>query len=454
MVHQFKEFVENHQLLGTGDPVLLTVSGGVDSVVMTHLFSKAGYKFGIAHCNFGLRAAESELDEIFVRKLASEYKVPFYVKHFDTAGYSRAHGLSIQMAARELRYAWFEEIAGQHHYKYIATAHQLNDQVETFFINLLRGTGLSGLHGINVKHGKVVRPLLFATRDQILEYARNERLEWREDTSNLSRKYLRNRIRLDVLSSLKSIEPDFMNRMSKTFRRLSETETIFRQKIEEGRADLVETSPEGAKILISWLEEFDAKTTWLFELLKPYGFTFPVVEAVAESLEGISGKVFYSATHRLVRDRDYLIIERMVDVHADVPAVFYIDENASGFSGPVNLTFKTADAQDIDIPADPAFATLDIDKLSFPLILRHWKRGDWFIPFGMKGAKKLSDFFIDQKLSIPEKENVWILTSGEDIVWIVGMRIDNRFRITPESTKALIIQLDLPPEDNDCFLGF
>jgi tRNA(Ile)-lysidine synthase len=401
-----------------------------------------------------MRGRESDGDEQFVKELAESYKVPFYPTRFNTAEYARRHAMSVQMAARELRYKWFDELAEANDYPHIATAHQLDDQVETFFINLLRGTGISGLHGIQIRNGKIIRPLLFATRDEINKYAGQQNLEWREDNSNSNRNYLRNRIRLDVLPTLKEISPGFMKKMGQTFHHIRETEIIFRQKIEEGRVDLVEPTPTGAKILISWLDEFDATSTWLYELLKPYDFTFPVVEEIVESLSATPGKFFYSPTHRLIRDRDYLYIEKIGTRVDNAPAIYYYEERTSDRTGPAPFTAKVVEGAGIEISKDPSCATLDYDKLTFPLILRHWRHGDWFIPFGMKGAKKLSDFFIDQKVSIPDKENKWILASGEDIVWVVGMRIDNRFRISSKTKKALVIQLEEPVEEPRCFLGF
>lgn len=455
MLQRFRTFINRNELFSPGYTILIAVSGGVDSVVMCELMRRAKYRYAIAHCNFSLRAEESDADEEFVRNLAMAMDVPFHVKRFDTAAYAHSKGLSIQMAARELRYAWFEELMDEFGYKYVANAHHLDDQAETFFINLLRGTGLSGLHGILPKQGRIIRPLLFATREEILEFAYVEGLQWREDSSNKSKKYLRNRLRHELMPVLKNIDASFSKNLNNTIRNLRETETIYRQKIDEGKADLLETNSNDVRILISWLEEFSPMETWLYELLKPYEFSYTVVEEIVNSLASISGKIFFSPTHRLIRDRDYLIIEsfEQIDQKSGEPILAFDPLLEIQPQLPVPVSFEVKRAVDFEIPEGPAVACFDYDKLSFPLYMRHWKKGDYFLPFGSTGKKKISDFFVDNKLSIDEKERIWLLTSGEDIVWVTGMRSDHRYRLTDQTKKVLVATLELPPEKPSCLFA-
>ncbi|NVO20556.1 MAG: tRNA lysidine(34) synthetase TilS [Bacteroidetes bacterium] len=455
MLQKFRTFIQHDQLFGPNHTILVAVSGGVDSVVMCELMRQSHFRFAIAHCNFKLRGAESDADEEFVRHLAIVMDVPLHVKSFDTSSYAQVGGISLQMAARELRYAWFEELLDEFGYKYVANAHHLDDQAETFFINLLRGTGLSGLHGILSKQGRVIRPLLFATREEILEYAHVEGLQWREDSSNRSKKYLRNRLRHEVLPALTKIDSSFSRTLNNTIRILRETETIYRQKIDEGKADLIETSNNDVRILISWLEEFSPMETWLFELLRPYGFSYSVVEEIVNSLNSISGKIFFSPTHRLIRDRDYLIIESFIqiDEKCKEPIIAFDPLLETQPQLPVPVTFKVERFKNFVIPEGPAIACFDYDKLQYPLRMRHWRKGDFFFPFGSHGKKKLSDYFVDNKLSIDEKERLCLLTSGEDIIWVTGMRSDHRYRLTDSTKKVLVVELELPPEKPTCFLG-
>ena len=441
MLQAFKAYIKYSVLFDQADRILLAVSGGVDSVVMVQLFKDAGYNFGIAHVNFGLRGEESDGDEIFVKNLADQAGVPCYVKHFDTKKYASGLKISIQMAARDLRYAWFEELLNEHGYSYVATAHHLDDQAETFFINLLRGTGISGMHGILPKQGKIIRPLMFTTREKIISVATDLNLEWREDRSNKSRKYLRNKLRLDVLAELYKINPLFSYKLNESISHLRDVETIYNSHIAGVTADLVQHTPAGILISIDWVYDYEPHNTYLYELLKPYGFSYPVVKEIVRSLDTFSGKIFYSPTHRLLRDRENFIIQPLADLNSDHfnGEVFYLEKEILNIEHPVCLCTHQTD-NIIDLPMGKAsIACLDMDKLKFPLKLRKWEKGDWFMPLGLKGKKKLSDFFINQKLSLAEKEKTWLLLSGDDIVWVIGKRIDNRFRITPKTKKAFVI---------------
>jgi len=408
---------------------------------MVQLFKDAGHIFGIAHVNFGCRGTESIGDEAFVKNLADQAGVYYSVKHFDTKQYAADHKISIQMAARDLRYAWFDEVVNENGYSFVATAHHLDDQAETFFINLLRGTGISGMHGILPKQGKIIRPLMFTTREKIMSYAHDLNLAWREDKSNSSRKYLRNKLRLDILSELRKINPLFSHKLNESISHLRDVETIYNSHMAGVTADLVQHAHEGILISIDWVYEYQPHNTYLFELLKPYGFSYPVVKEIVRSLDTFSGKIFYSPTHRLLRDRENFIIQPLSDLNVDhiENEAFYLENEVLNIEYPVCLcTHQTDNIADLPM-GKASIACLDIDKLVFPLKLRKWEKGDWFVPLGLKGKKKLSDFFIDQKLSLAEKEKTWLLLSGEDIVWVIGKRIDNRFRITPKTKKAFVI---------------
>jgi tRNA(Ile)-lysidine synthase len=441
MLQAFKEYISTTGLFSQSDRILLAVSGGVDSLVMVRLFKDAGFNFGIAHSNFGLRGDESDGDEAFVRNIAKEFGVPFYIKHFETAHFASDHKISIQMAARDLRYAWFDEILNKNNFNFVATAHHLDDQAETFLINLIRGTGISGMHGILPKQGKIIRPLMFTTRERILAYANEISLAWREDRSNKSRKYLRNKLRLDVLSELNKINPQFSIKLNESIAHLRDVEAIYHNHIAGVTADLVQNTPDGVMISIDWVYEYEPHDTYLFELLKPYGFSFPVVKEIVRSLDTFSGKVFYSPTHRLLRDRENFIIQPLseISVNPFLGETFSIAKDTINIEQPVCLCMYQTD-QISDLPMGKAtIACLDQDKLVFPLKLRKWEKGDWFMPLGLKGKKKLSDFFIDQKLSLADKEKTWLLLSGDDIVWVIGKRIDNRFRITSKTKRAYVV---------------
>lgn len=455
MIIEFRKFIKNQKLWGSQSKLLLAVSGGVDSVTLVDLCLKLNLNFGIAHCNFSLRGDESDADEAFVRQLAADIDVPFFSICFNTKEDAENMGISVQMAARKLRYDWFEGIAAGKGFSHIVTAHHLDDQIETFFINLLRGSGLNGLHGIPVKKGKVVRPLLFATRQQIHDYASENHLTWREDSSNLTDKYLRNKIRHQIIPVLSEMNPAFRDIMSETFYRLKEVNNIFKQKIEEGHADLVEVTETETRILLSWLDEFGNHATWLYELLKPFGFNFTVVKEIVQSLNGQSGKIFLSSTHRLVKDREHLIITRLDKDESTSENPIYVFEETRSLESPLKIKFEVLDYDKLTIIKESKHAFIDLKKLSFPLKLRKWKPGDRFIPLGMKNSKKLSDFFINEKLSISEKENVWLLLSDDKVVWVAGLRIDNRFKITGNTRKVLHISLDLPePEEDTVFRKF
>ena len=437
MLDRFLSFINEKKIVSSGDKILLAVSGGIDSICMTHLFKESGIKSGIAHCNFRLREEESDMDEDFVRQLAQKYNFPFFVMHFNTADYARLQKISIQMAARELRYNWFENLRKLHGFSMIATAHNADDSIETFFINLLRGTGIQGLTGIKVKNDHLIRPLLFACRNEIEDYCRNQNLEFRIDSSNNSDKYLRNRIRHSLIPLLSEMNPEFLNIMSENLHRLSEAEKIYFSFVDHYKKEILELSSDGFyRINISKIMECVSPDTLLYEILKDFGFSSKTSFEIYNNIEGESGRVYYSEKNRLVKDRNHLILTppENEEVHK-----IYIEQYIPEIFKPLHLQIQSYVADGFTIPANADMAALDSDKLVFPLILRKWQHGDYFHPLGMTGMKKVSDFFVDTKLSLTEKENSWLLTSAGEIVWIIGKRIDDRFKITAKTKNIIII---------------
>jgi len=438
MLKSMLSYIEENNLFSPKDKILLGVSGGVDSIVMLHLLIRAGYEAGMAHCNFQLRGSESEEDHRFVAWLAENYNIPFFVKKFDTHQYASEQGISIQMAARRLRFEWFEHLRHKHNYNYIAIAHNKNDKVETSLINLARGTGLKGITGIKPKSGFIVRPLLFAGRNDILHYCNQEGLNYREDSSNQTTKYSRNLIRHEIIPEFQKINSQFPETMDKNLNRFHSAYALFEFMISEIRERLLIKQGNDWIINFELLSEYPENYTILYELLKPFRFTADVVSDIFSSLETESGKTFYSDSYKAVKDRTTLIITTRETYE---PKRYYIDREVSKIESPLTLTFKVENADDtFQIPRDAHTACIDYDLVEFPLIIRKWQSGDFFKPLGFGHYKKLSDFFIDNKYSLVDKEQTWLLTSGEQIVWVVGARLDDRFKITKQTSKVLIIE--------------
>lgn len=463
MLKYFKTFISANLQCQPQDKILVTVSGGIDSVAMAELFHRAGYRIGIAHCNFGLRGKESNGDETLVARLAESFGAPFYVKKFNPEAFSHLQGHSVQMAARELRYRWFEEVRATEGYDYIAAAHHLDDQTETFFINLLRGTGIAGLHGILPIQGKLIRPMLFATRSEITNFVAVNKLEYRDDSSNSSLKYVRNKIRHELIKILQEINPGITESLQETIMRLREFEAIGSEAVEK-RLRKIRRKKAGITLIdIEGLKALQPINTFAWELLSPFGFSHTQIRDIIRSLKGESGRQFISATHRLLRDREELIIMEMsggankrscgrvekqwTDAGNgvnDSSAVYTIDKGIKRIEVPVKLRINLKDHfPGLQIPAGKEFASVDYHKLEFPLTLRRWRTGDAFYPFGMTRKQKLSDFLINAKISVAAKENIWLLCSGEKIVWVVGHRIDNRFRINQKTQSVLQIKVSL-----------
>lgn len=441
-IEHFLENIDNQKLFSPDQNILLTVSGGIDSMVMVSLFSKAKFNFGIAHCNFKLRGAESDEDAAFVKKTALNLDVEYFEKNFNTRETAFLKKQSIQVAARELRYAWFNQLISENNYDYFATAHQFDDQTETFFINLFRGTGISGLRGILPKNGKCIRPLLFASRNEIEEYAANNGIFYRNDSSNESDKYLRNRIRHQVIPAMENIYPDFRKGFVTTFKNLAGAEKILSQEIKDKSENLLKKNDFRINIDLKRLRLLDPLPDYLFEILKPFHFNFSTVEDICEALDQIAGKRFFSATHCLRGERDELVVTPLNAMEIEPEQEFTFAEIVSSINYPLNLSFDLTDNNvGFLIQNNPDVAQLDYEGLQFPLKIRRWKPGDAFIPLGMKGKKILSDFFINQKFSAEDKQKTWLLVSGDEIVWIIGHRISNKFKITEKTKTILIIRL-------------
>jgi len=434
MIGIIRTYIEQNSLLTCNRPVIVGFSGGADSVALLSVLSRLGYDCIAAHCNFHLRGNESQRDEDFCRSFTQSVNVPFYKIDFDTEKYAKENSVSIEMAARDLRYEWFESLRQKLDAQAIAVAHHIDDSVETVLMNLCRGTGIRGLVGIRPKKGFVVRPLLSVTRKDVLSWLSENKLSYVTDSSNSSEVYTRNYIRNKILPALLKVNPSVNVAISRTTEHLSDVEALYLHVVEDARKQIFIGELE---LSIEKLLDYPAQETILFELLKPYGFSRVVVSEVFQSLKKESGKVFFSPEYRLVKDRDKLLLG---PVKEEEKIEFVIEESDEDFFGPLNLAFET---RDIDssfvIEKSKSIACLDYDKLKFPLVLRKWKQGDWFIPFGMKGKKKLSDYFSDSKYSLIEKERAWLLCSGDDIVWLIGERLDNRFCITEKSKRACLI---------------
>ncbi len=439
MLRKLVRFVEEEKLFYRDEKILVAVSGGVDSVVLLDLLCKMEVECGVAHCNFHLRNEESDGDFQFVKNLTEQRGLAFYSQDFDTKKYASENKISIEMAARDLRYNWFEQIRNNFQYKYIAVGHHVDDVAETVLINLARGTGIHGLSGIKSKLGKIVRPLLSFTRKQLLEYSENNSLNFREDSTNAETDFVRNKIRHQIMPVLEEINPAIRNTMTENVRRFRDVEQIYNEVIEKNRGELILNKGKDLLISISKLEKLKAPVSHLFEILSPFGFHHRDVKNIADAIQAISGKLFYSATHQVLRDREFLILS---EISINDKQEYSISEEILALVLPMNMKLSFQDrTSSFRFPRDLKIACFDANKLKFPLKFRKWKEGDTFRPIGMKGNKKLSDFFIDQKFSIQEKENTWLLCSGSKIIWVVGHRMDDRVKITDETTKIYRLEL-------------
>ncbi len=440
MLDQVRQFISDNALFNLEtDTVLVAVSGGLDSVVLLDVLHRLGAQLAVAHGHFGLRGAEADADEQFVRKLAKQYEVPYFAEFFQTKVFAEREGISTQMAARLLRYRWFEQVRATNDYAAVATAHHRRDAAETMLLNLTHGTGLAGLHGIRAKHDLVVRPLLACAKDDIYDYIATNRLLWREDASNDSPVYQRNRLRLEVLPVLRDLNPNLDNTLASSAERVGGAEEIVRRYVADTTAQARRDAPEATYFNIALLQNTAATTLVLHEMLRPFGFSWAVSKEIAASFKGLSGKQFDSPTHRLVKDRDQLVItpRRLAQYGTFQLAEGQEDLLADGLR--LRATYHAGAGY--EIPRSRSTAALDVDKLSFPLTLRRWQEGDWFMPLGLKGKKHLSDFLIDQKVPLNLKDDVRVLTAADGkICWVVGFRVDERFKVEETTERVLAVQ--------------
>jgi tRNA(Ile)-lysidine synthase len=436
MLQSFKNHINQNLSFLKESKLLIAISGGLDSVVLTHVCHELKWNMALAHCNFNLRGDESEADENFVLQLADDLSLEVFIESFETETYAKANKLSIQMAARELRYSFFQELAAQLKFDYILTAHHADDNLETFLINLSRGTGLEGLSGIPEINNDIVRPLLLFSRDDIEAYAKTHNLKWREDSSNLSTKYLRNKLRHEVIPKLKETNPEFLKNFNATQQHLNDSHELIKDRIEDVSKHIVKTiSKTEIHFNIAKLQKLNNPKAYLYKLLKDYKFT--EWQDVYDLMDAQSGKQLFSQTHRLLKDREHLVlIEIVSDENNETIHISEYNEKIETSLG--TLYIETATQLN-----NSSTSTIYVDKdlLKFPLQVRQWRKGDYFYPFGMQGKKKLSKFFKDEKLSIFEKEQIWLLCSQNNIVWIINKRLDDRFKITERTDQILKISL-------------
>lgn len=429
MLAEFKTHIENNFSNLQESEFILACSGGLDSVVLAHLCNATKLPFAIAHCNFQLRDKESDEDEQFVRNLAGVMGKKYHVTKFDTGSYVSNNKVNVQIAARELRYAWFAEIMQENQIHTLVTAHHADDNLETFVINLSRGTGIEGLTGIPEKTNTISRPLLCFSREQILNYAETENLKWREDRSNSETKYIRNKIRHEIVPVLKELHPTFLDNFNKTRSYLNDSSEILKNHMEVLKSRCFEVTNSGFRIPIGALEVLHPLKAYLHALFKAYGFT--AWEDIVRLLNGLSGKEIRSKTHRLIKDREYLLLEelRVEEIHN-----YFIPEGQTEVKIPFQM-----DITEVEGINEVGKNILYLDKvtLNYPLTVRKWEKGDYFYPFGMTGKKKLSKYFKDEKVAVNAKERQWLLCSGQAIVWVIGRRSDQRFSIT-ENTKQIL----------------
>lgn len=428
MISQLKKHIDQNFPFLKGKKLLIACSGGLDSVVLTNLMKSLNFEIALAHCNFSLRGKESDGDEMFVIGLAKNLGISVFAETFDTKKFAEEHKISTQMAARDLRYTWFAEILKDFKFDYLLTAHHLDDDLETFFINLSRGTGLNGLIGIPKKNNKIIRPLLNFSREEISQYAEENSLKWREDSSNQKTDYLRNKLRLEVLPQFKMANESVLKNFQKTQQNLQASQDIIEDYMVLVYNLIVSEATDSYKINIQKLKELPHTDALLYELLNGFGFT--EWEDVSNLLEAQTGKQVFSKTHRLLKNREELLLTE-IDSET-INDKFLVSEE--GINSPIKL--KIEPSKYIG-ETEKNLIYVDFAKLNFPLKLRKWKDGDSFQPFGMKGKKKLSKFFKDEKIALNEKEKIWLLLSDEKIVWVIGYRMDDRFKVT-ENTKKIM----------------
>jgi len=438
LIDRFIGFSHAQDLFHPDELLVVALSGGGDSLALVDLLSRLNQPVVLAHCNFKLRELESDEDEEFVKKIAVVYDFPLEIKHFETRDYAREMGISIEMAARSLRYAWFEKVRMDHSAVSIAVAHHGDDSIETMMINLIRGTGIRGLGGIHPRQGNIIRPMLFSSRDEIISYLEFRNLDYRHDSSNLNTRFVRNRIRHIILPEMEKINPSLRQTIKEEQVLFTQARRIIDSYTSLKIKELTIFEEDHIKIYIPGLLQEEFPETILYELLRPLGFHGRQVSRILVAAASTSGKIFTSQTHTLLVDRGFLIVTASESGTGDK---YYFDPDFPDPDLPLPLECKIINDIHYQPVKDPNVACLDYSKLDLPLILRKWEKGDYFYPLGMNHSKKVSDFFIDQKINRLDKNRTWILCSGEQIVWIVGHRIDHRFRVTGDTGEVLEVWL-------------
>jgi tRNA(Ile)-lysidine synthase len=436
VLKQFISHLSDKYTLQPTARVLLAVSGGLDSMVMLELFHRARFNIGVAHVNFQLRGEASDGDEALARKVCEQKGIPFFSTQVATKEYAKEKGISVQMAARELRYTWFASVAKEHQYDWIATAHHLNDSIETALFNWTNASSLAGLCGIAAQHGNIIRPLLFATRKELEDFAQDYAVPWREDSSNDLDVYKRNFIRHQVIPKLKELNPSLESSLQRGQRKLFSELSFLNYAFEQWKIQYVVEENAIIRIEKIGLDKVDAAAMLLYKVAEPFGFNFDVCEEVMQVLHAQAGKKFLSASHELIVDRTTVLIAQ----HADLLSPILIEKGQTdAFFGNWHLSLAVDEKQQ---PVnDPQVAMLDLSLLQFPLIWRQWQAGDVFQPLGMKGHKKISDLLVDTKVPMPDKAKVTVICSGEEIVWVAGHRLDERFKLTENTKEVLILTL-------------
>ncbi len=441
----FVNFINSEKLFGKNDLLLVAVSGGVDSVVLCELCHQAGFSFIIAHCNFGLRGAESDRDEQFVNSLGKKYGTPVWVKHFDTEAYATERKCSIQVAARELRYEWFYSLLAtatekENRPTVLLTAHHADDNTETVLMNLFKGTGIQGLKGILPRQEKLTRPLLFAHKEELLSFATRHKLDFVEDSSNQSDKYTRNFFRHQVIPLVNKVIPEAGDNMTGNIHRFREVAQLYEQAVQLHKKKLLEPRGNNIEIPVLKLLQHTPLQTIVYEIIREYGFHARQTDEVITLLHSETGKYILSATHRILKNRNRLIISALAEAKSNIIRIEK-EDGEIWFNGGRLVTQQQILKQPADIENNSTIALLDVKDIRFPLLLRKWRTGDYFYPLGMRKKKKLGRFFIDNKMSLLEKENTWVIESAKKIIWVVGLRIDDRFKVTDVTREVLKIQL-------------
>ncbi len=443
MLHSFLTYINEQSLFKPTDKILLAVSGGKDSVVLFDLFCRAKFNFEVAHCNFQLRGEDSDQDAVFVAQLCASNGITFHATTFSTKAFAQANKLSIEMAARQLRYEWFEQIRQESDCQYIATAHHLNDSIETILLNLTKGTGISGLRGILPKKEYIIRPLLFAARTEIESYVAHKQLQWREDSSNASNEYQRNLLRNEVIPLLKRINPNLEQTFARNIERLQAIESDFHKSLSYFKKAISKEENDTLFLKIETIQYWQSAAYLLEETLKEFGFNYFQSKEIYHSLTKTSGKTFHSATHTLVKDRESLIISKKEEKSFE-EILIEKGTQETAYNG-IKLQISNATVEEwrayLAGEKSPNVLWIDAQRLTFPLRIRPWQEGDWFIPLGMKGKKKISDFLVDKKIPLHLKKTTFVLCSGNDIVWVIGQRTDARFKIMETTEQLLRIEI-------------